>query len=202
MWNRFRLVPRLGRHGVDADTWRRLALALRLEVLGLVLVLGVTSVFTLQNPSASAATAPAAGATPVTAVLGTGQLTGRFGPGTVGVNVITFEIADAGGNPIIPLNLPQVSVAEPSLSLGPLTATVQPGPTPGSYRAEVSIPAAGQWQVTAAVRVSRARAARGHHHRRRRGLRPALRTAAPGRGAVRCGVDGIRPGGAPRASSR
>ena len=50
--------------------------------------------------------------------------------------------------------MPQVSVAEPGLSLGPLTAVVRAGSSPGSYRAEVTIPAAGQWRVTAAVRVS------------------------------------------------
>ncbi len=161
-YNRFRLVPRLHRRGVDPSAWRPLNRALRLEVLGLVLVLGLTSVLTLQNPRASVATqatgTPAATSAPaevpVTAELGTGHLTGRFAPGKVGVNVLTFDITDAGGKPIVPLGVPQVSVAEPGLSLGPLTAAVTPGPTPGSYRAEVAIPEEGQWQVTAAVRVS------------------------------------------------
>ncbi len=86
--------------------------------------------------------------------LGTGHLTGRFSPGTAGVNVIAFDLTDAGGAPIVPLGLPQVSVAEPNLSLGPLTAKVEPGTTPGSYRAVVVLPVAGQWKITTAVRIN------------------------------------------------
>lgn len=54
----------------------------------------------------------------------------------------------------MPLGVPQVGVAEPNLSLGPLIAEVRPGGRPGSYRAEVDVPAAGRWKITAAVRVS------------------------------------------------
>lgn len=156
LWNRFRLVPQLGREGVPSRAWRQLALALRLEVAGLVLVICLTSVLTLQNPRASATPEPAPAGTPVLAVLATGHLTGRFTPGKVGANVITFDLTDAGGRPIVPLGVPQVSVAEPNLNLGPLAAEVRPGATPGSYRAEVVVPAAGQWQITTAVRVSEA----------------------------------------------
>lgn len=151
VYNRFRLVPRLSR-GVDPSAWRLLTRVLRLEVAGLVLVLCVTSVLTLQNPRPSAAAL--ARTTTVTAVLGTGHLTGQLTPGTVGANVLTFDLTDAGGRPILPLAVPQVSVAEPDLTLGPLAAVVTPASRAGSYRAEVTVPAAGQWQVTTAVRVS------------------------------------------------
>lgn len=162
-WNRFGLVPRVSREGVAGNAWRRLALAVRLEAVGVVVVLGLTSALTLQNPretETAAAPVPAAagasapGGTPVLADLGTGRLTGRFSPGTAGVNVITFELTDAAGAPIVPLALPQVSLAEPNLSLGPLAAKVERGNKPGSYRAEVELPAAGQWKITAAVRVN------------------------------------------------
>ena len=86
--------------------------------------------------------------------LGTGHLTGRFSPGTVGVNTFTFALTDAGGAPIVPLDLPQVTVSEPNLSLGPVAADVEPGETPGSYRAVVVLSAAGQWMITAAVRIN------------------------------------------------
>ena len=162
-WNRFSLVPRLGRVGDTGAAWRQLALAIRLEAVGLVLVVGLTSALTLQNPRAAdipvgpapvGTEGPAPAGTPLLADLGTGHLTGRFGPGTAGVNVITFDITDAGGTPIVPLGVPQVSVAEPNLSLGPLAAEVEPGETPGSYRAVVDVPAAGQWRITAAIRVN------------------------------------------------
>ncbi|MDJ0339066.1 hypothetical protein [Cryobacterium sp. PH31-O1] len=88
------------------------------------------------------------------AELGTGHLTGQFGPGTAGINVITFDLTDAAGDPLMPLAMPEVSMAEPNLSLGPLIAKVEPGKTPGSYRAVVVLPVAGQWTITAAVRVN------------------------------------------------
>ncbi len=161
-WNRFWLVPRLGRNGDTARAWRQLSLAVRLEAVGLVLVVGLTSALTMQNPrvaetsvpAPAETSAPTPAGTPLLADLGTGHLTGQFTPATTGVNVITFDITDAGGRPIVPLGLPQVSVAEPNLSLGPLIAEVQPGATPGSYRAVVDVPAAGQWKITIAVRIS------------------------------------------------
>ncbi|WP_326968434.1 copper resistance D family protein [Arthrobacter sp. CG_A4] len=162
-WNRLGLVPRLAREGSAGRAWPRLALAVRLEAVGVVLVLGLTAALTLQNPratgdpaeqAAAAAEVTASGGTRLLAELGTGHLTGRFSPGTAGENVITFDITDAGGAPIVPLGMPQVSVAEPNLSLGPLAAEVEPGETPGSYRAVVLLPVAGQWKITAAVRVN------------------------------------------------
>lgn len=151
-WNRFVLLPRLSREGVSGQAWSRLALAVRLEAVGVVLVLGLTSALTLQNPQATAAQAPVG--IEVFSDLGTGHLSGRFGPGTAGTNVFTFTLTDDGGTPLVPLGMPQVSVAEPNLSLGPLAAGVEPGETPGSYRAVVVLPAAGQWKITTAVRVN------------------------------------------------
>lgn len=161
-WNRFWLVPRLGRRPGDDLSWRRLSHVVRWEAVGLILVVGLTSVLTMQNPRAADAAEPAPAVTgipapsgiPLLAELGTGHLSGQFGPGTTGTNVISFAITDAGGQSIVPLGIPQVSVAEPNLGLGPLFAEVQPGATPGSYRATVDVPAAGEWKITAAVRIN------------------------------------------------
>jgi copper transport protein len=162
-WNRFGLVPRVSRQELTGRAWRLLTLVLRLEAVGVVLVLGLTSALTLQNPRAtdtSLGAAPAAahvlsaGGTPVLAELGTGHLNGRFRPGESGASVITFDLSDAGGSPIVPLGLPQVSAAEPNLSLGPVLAEVEPGQTPGSYRAVMVLPEPGQWKITVAVRVN------------------------------------------------
>ncbi|GAB3122362.1 copper resistance protein CopC [Glaciibacter psychrotolerans] len=154
-WNRFGLVPRLERDRITWQGWRHLTLAIRLEMVGLVVVIGLTTALTLQNPRATDTFAePTPVGIPVLAELGTGHLTGRFGPGVAGVNIITFSLTDAGGAPIEPLDIPQVSVSEPNLSLGPLAATVEPGMTPGSFRAEVVLPVAGQWKITAAVRIN------------------------------------------------
>lgn len=162
-WNRFGLVPRLARERITGRAWRRLAVTIRLELLGLVLVVGLATALTLQNPRETDVPAvPVSAATdvltsagiPVAADLGTGHVTGRFGPGKPGINVIVFDLTDAGGAPIVPIDLPEVSVSEPTQSLGPLPATVEPGKTPGSYRAVVVLPAAGQWKITAAVRVN------------------------------------------------
>ena len=162
LWNRFGLVPHVAREGMTGRAWNQLKLAIRLEAVGVILVVGLTSALTLQNPRASeflAAPAVATGVSargevPVLADLGTGHLTGRFSPGTTGVNVITFDLTDVGGAPIVPLAMPRVSVSEPNLSLGPLEAAVEPGKKPGNYRAVVALPVAGQWKFTAAVRVN------------------------------------------------
>ncbi|WP_197277922.1 copper resistance protein CopC [Arthrobacter alpinus] len=151
-WNRFGLLPRLENEGIKGKAWSRLALAVRLEAIGVVLVLGLTSALTLQNPRATEVQAPVG--TEVIADLGTGHLSGRFSPGDAGLGVLTFDLADVGGAPIVPISVPQVSVAEPNLNLGPLAAKVEPGPTPGSYRAEVVLPMAGTWKITVAVRVN------------------------------------------------
>ncbi|MEO5833550.1 MAG: copper resistance protein CopC [Nakamurella sp.] len=161
-WNRYWLVPRIGRKGGATRAWRQISLAVRWEAVGLIVVVGLTSALTLQNPRAAEASVPAPATssvpapagTPVLADLGTGHLSGQLTPGATGENVFTFEITDAGGNPIVPLGTPQVSVAEPNLSLGPFIAEVEVGPTPGSYRAVVDVPAQGQWKITAAVRIN------------------------------------------------
>lgn len=162
-WNRFGLLPHLSRESLNATAWRQLGLAIRLEMAGLVLVVGLTSALTLQNPRANeappepvaaATELPVAGGTPLSDDLGSGHLRGRFSPGTAGVNVLSFEIADAGGAPIVPVALSQVSVAEPNLGLGPLAAEVEAGEIPGSYRAVILLPVAGRWKITAAVRIN------------------------------------------------
>ena len=151
-WNRFGLLPRLASEGIKGKAWSRLSMAVRLETMGVVLVLGLTSALTLQNPRATEVQAPVG--IQVLAGLGTGHLTGRFSPGIAGLSVLIFDLADVGGAPIVPISMPQVSVAEPNLSLGPLAAKVEPGATPGSYRAEVVLPASGAWKFTVAVRVN------------------------------------------------
>lgn len=158
-WNRYRVIPRLVQEPAEGRAWRRLVQVMRLEVCGLVLVVGLAAVITMQNPrQTDGAVLPsatrAAWGIPVLADLGTGHLTGRFSPGIVGANVITFDLTDAGGAPMVPLDLPIVSVSEPNLSLGPLPAEVVSGTVPGSYRATIVLPAVGQWTITAAVRVT------------------------------------------------
>ncbi|MFQ4149439.1 copper resistance protein CopC [Arthrobacter sp. LAPM80] len=151
-WNRFGLLPRLANEGLKGKAWSRLALAVRLEAIGVVMVLGLTSALTLQNPRAAVVQAPVE--TEVVGDLGTGHLTGHFSPGAAGVNVLTFKLTDVGGESIEPISMPQVSVAEPNLGLGPLAAKVEPGEQPGSYRAEMVLPVAGIWKITVAVRVN------------------------------------------------
>lgn len=151
-WNRYGLLPRLARERIRNRAWNRLSFAIRLEAVGVVLVLGLTSALTLQNPRADHMPVPVQAQ--VQAELDTGHLTGQFSPGTAGDNVLTFNLTDVGGTPIVPLSMPQVSVAEPNLSIGPLSATVESGDLPGSYRAEIVLPVRGTWKVTVAVRIN------------------------------------------------
>nr|WP_247647166.1 copper resistance protein CopC [Arthrobacter sp. E3] len=151
-WNRFGLLPRLANEEIKGKAWSRLTFAVRLEAIGVVVVLALTSALTLQNPRATEVQAPVG--TEVQAELGTGHLNGRFSPGTTGLNVLTFDLADVGDDPIVPISLPQVSAAEQNQGFGPLAAKVTPGATPGNYRAEVVLPEPGTWKITVAVRVN------------------------------------------------
>ncbi|WP_315913747.1 copper resistance protein CopC [Arthrobacter sp. lap29] len=151
-WNRFGLLPRLVNEGIKGKAWSRLALAVRLEAIGIVMVLGLTSALTLQNPRTLEVLDPSG--TEILVDLGTGHLTGTFSAGKAGTNVLLFTITDVGGDPLSPFSLPQVSVAEPNQSLGPLAATVKPGETEGSYQAEMDLPVAGMWKITVAVRIN------------------------------------------------
>lgn len=163
-WNRFALLPRVRHDGAArVRSWHQLGSAIRLEAIGVVVVVAITSALTLQNPGASVTLASPSRegiessvpvGTTMEADLGTGRLTGRFSPGTAEVNVITFDITDAAGIPLVPLTTPEVTIAEPNLCLGPFAALVEPGETPGSFRAVVSLPVPGQWKITTAVRVN------------------------------------------------
>ncbi len=157
VWNRAVLLPRLGDLDTHPAQWERLARAVRAEVVVLVLVVAATSVLGMQDPGpglGGGGAGSAGAATVLAADLGTGHLNASLTPGRPGVNVVTFQVVDAADQPVTPVAVPEVTVAEPELSLGPLKATVAPGEGPGSYRATVNIPAPGRWRINAAVRVS------------------------------------------------
>lgn len=50
IWNRYKLLPALGRSASDQDAWGKLRTSVRVELLALTVLLGVTGFLVLQNP--------------------------------------------------------------------------------------------------------------------------------------------------------
>ncbi len=156
-WNRFHLIPNLGLLDTHPRQWQRLTRAVWTEAIVLVLVIAATAVLGMQAPGSDPADHGAGtrdGGVTLTSELGSGHFEGTLVPGRLGENVITFRLTDLANQPVIPVAPPEMSVSEPNLSLGPLTALVETTGTPGSYRAVVTIPADGEWRINTAVRVT------------------------------------------------
>lgn len=161
-WNRLRLVPRLIGVGSDPQSWSRLTRAVVVEAVILVLIACVTGALGMQSPASTAPgtnSATTVGQPPVVATslatdLGSGHFTGAMAPGRVGSNDIDFQLTGANDQPIVLVALPEVRVSSPQQGIPSLTAQVQPGDTPGSYRAVVTLPVPGTWQMAVAARVS------------------------------------------------
>jgi copper transport protein len=161
-WNRFHLVPRLSEVGGERQSWRRLTRAVVVEAFILVLVISVTGALVMSSPASKAQgydtpaveSQPTVVSTSLATDLGSGHFTGTIAPGRVGSNSVVFQLTDASDKPISPVALPEVQVSSPLQGIGYLTADVQPGGITGEYRAIVTLPVPGTWQIEVAVRVS------------------------------------------------
>jgi len=78
---------------------------------------------------------------------------GSIKPARAGSNAFDFTVRGADGAPLSPLEVPKVTASLPDEGLGPLVASVRKTDVPGRYRAVLTLPARGQWQVAVAVRV-------------------------------------------------
>ncbi|MBD5785703.1 copper resistance protein CopC [Cellulosimicrobium terreum] len=164
-WNRYRLVPVVaggassGTGGDAATARRRLGRTVAVEAALLVVVLGLTGLLVSRSPvTTEAAQAPAEQPAPagveVTEPLGDGTLSARITPGAVGVNSLELVLTDAAGEPLEPVDVPEMSTTLADPAIGPfshpLTAT-----GPGTYEAPLDLPMPGEWTVTVSVRTSK-----------------------------------------------
>lgn len=154
-FNRRRSVPELSRLARDGDTPGRPGLllrrALRMEVAGIAVVLGVTAALTAYAPSIQAATGPVN----VTRMVGPAELEMTVDPARVGANEIHLYLLNPKDGSQF-TGAKEVDVAEtmPSKDIGPLDQTVEHA-GPGHYivpSALLNVP--GEWKLAVTVRTS------------------------------------------------
>ncbi|RCS61202.1 copper resistance protein CopC [Microbacterium sp. JB110] len=154
-WNRTRLLPRITARPTAALQWASLGRILSYEAALLVAVIAITGFLTNSSPAHdhhdSVATAPSATQTPVHAESQGLTVDGTISPTTTGQNTLIFrlEYDDA------PVATGEVSVDArlPDQDLGPFPATVQLDADTGDYKATVTLPVSGSWQLQVSARI-------------------------------------------------
>nr|WP_241744366.1 FixH family protein [Cellulosimicrobium arenosum] len=176
-WNRYKLVPAMapgsdasdgaGGATAGADARRRLGRTVGVEAALLVVVLAVTGLLVSSSPvEATDATGgsgddAAAGAehgahdvVVVTEPLGDGTLEATVTPGAVGVNSLEIVLTDADGDPLEPVDTPEVSATLAEPAIGPFDHPLTETAT-GAYEAPLDLPLPGDWTLTVSVRTSK-----------------------------------------------
>lgn len=155
-WNHFRLVPAIAETPDDSAGWNQLRRTVTAEASLLALAVLLTGFLVNQSPLAQGAATPAP---PLVASFsvpaGDAILTGTIEPARIGDNEIRFAILDAAGNPIEPVEPPEIQISNAILGLGPISTVSAPGDEPGAFQATIRFPSAGLWEVRIPVRISR-----------------------------------------------
>lgn len=138
--NRRSLQPAHVAGGEQTGVRRRMAN----EVVMIAGVLALTGVLSNLSPAGHA---PAA-VTVATSAQGL-SVTGDLAPARVGANTLEVDLTHGGQE----LDLPAVAITARMGDLGPIAAELLPTGVPGRYRAEIFLPAAGQWHLRVSARV-------------------------------------------------
>jgi copper transport protein len=154
-WNRWRVLP-VVREAAGFDDRERAAAVVtrtvRVEAALLVVLLGVTGVLVNESPRPAPATVEA-GATGVGAsTLGDLEVLAVLDPRRTGSNTLLVQVQDAAGEPYDPPSAPVVELRTEGLDIGKVT--LRPVGA-GTYRGEVVLPRAGEWEVQVGIALSR-----------------------------------------------
>ncbi|WP_416956452.1 copper resistance CopC/CopD family protein [Nocardioides sp. T5] len=154
-WNRWRTLSTVTRAVGFGDRERAAAAVtrtVRAEAVLLAALLGVTGVLVNQSPRPAPVTA-ASGTTGVgAATAGDLRVLAVMDPRRTGSNTLLVQVQDAAGEPYDPPVNPVVSLRTEGLDLG--TVVVTPIAA-GTYRGEVVVPRAGEWEVQVGIALSR-----------------------------------------------
>jgi copper transport protein len=154
-WNRWRVLP-VVREATGFDDRERAAAVVtrtvRVEAALLVALLGVTGVLVNESPRPAPATVEA-GATGVgAAALGDLKVLAVLDPRHTGSNTLLVQVQDSAGEPYEPPSNPVVELRTDGLDIGEVT--LEPVGA-GTYRGEVVLPRAGEWEVQVGLALSR-----------------------------------------------
>ncbi|WGX98521.1 copper resistance CopC/CopD family protein [Nocardioides sp. L-11A] len=154
-YNRFRLVPRVGRDGGHDERRRATGLVRRTvlaEAMLLVVVLGVTGFLTQKPPGGTTpGQAPTADTGVVTGVAGDDlKVLAVLDPGPGLQRTLILQVQNLAGDPLDLYDAPAVALRSPRVGLGEVP--VVPSGS-GTYTAEVVFPHAGAWKLQVSIRV-------------------------------------------------
>jgi copper transport protein len=150
-WNRYNLLPAI-RDASYQDrilAGARLRAAVRLEAVGLVVVLLATGFLVNQVPREQPDVDRQSET--VTAVTDDFRVVAHLEPGRVGTNTVTIQVQSLAGEPVEPYGTPRVSISSDSVDLG--SSPVR-NIDSGTYEARVVLPEPGSWTVQVSVRTS------------------------------------------------
>lgn len=148
-WNRFALVPQLRTRLGEVSRWQWLNRVLRYEAALLVAVMAVTGFLANSSPNHDHSQH---GPAMVRAESQGLVVVGVVEPGTVGPNAFRLQITHDGA-PLVDAEV-TISARHPEQGIGPIETHAVLGAA-GFHHAELSLPAAGAWQVQVSARVSR-----------------------------------------------
>ena len=132
--------------------WQRLGRTIRIELVGLIVVIGVTALLVNLQPAAEAAGVSGPYSTYVP--FGEGQLNLVIDPNRAGVNEIHLSVLTAGGLPALVPGEATIEFRMPEQDIGPILRPLQVA-GPGHYvhvGPELAIP--GEWVITVRQRTS------------------------------------------------
>jgi copper transport protein len=132
--------------------WRRLSRTIRIELAGLMVVIGATALLVNLEPAAEAAGVSGPYSTYVP--FGEGQLNLVIDPNRAGVNEIHLYVLTAGGLPALVPGEATIEFRMPDQDIGPIFRPLQVA-GPGHYvhvGPELAIP--GEWVITVRQRIS------------------------------------------------
>lgn len=154
-WNRWRTLPAVERAAGFGDREAAAAAVtrtLRVEAVLLVVLLGVTGFLVNQSPRPAPDTAESGTTGVGVATAGDLRVLAVMDPRRTGSNTLLVQVQDAAGEPYDPPANPVVTLRTDGLDLG--TVVVRPIAA-GTYRGEVVVPRAGEWEVQVGLELSR-----------------------------------------------
>lgn len=143
--NRFGILPRVRRSGSIGRSRRMLRTTVALEAGLLALIVAVTGLLTVSDPTPSRTEA-----VPVEISSPNLQVRGTLDPLSVGRSVLRVQLERGG----VRTDAEEVTVTAtlPEVGLGPIVTEAQRDPVTGDYVAELELPVPGTWTLVLAAR--------------------------------------------------
>jgi copper transport protein len=155
-YNRWRLLPEIERQDsprFGSSAWRHLRASVIAEVVGIVVVLGVTAVLVNITPPKNAEAGTATSAVQRAPVADT-EVEVALTPSTVGRNSVHITYFDDGGRPKDIAQQVTVELNQPEQGIGPISRDATKAATGHFIIDDLQIPTGGTWTLELVTRIS------------------------------------------------